>query len=52
MPSFFRQIDVDDKGSLDKQQVIAALQQSGEADYDSVCFPPAQTRVILSSTMM
>jgi hypothetical protein len=32
----FRQIDVDDKGSLDKAAVIAALGQSGDADYDSV----------------
>ena len=31
-----RQIDVDDKGSLDKAAVIAALGQSGDADYDSV----------------
>lgn len=31
-----RQIDVDDKGSLDKATVIAALGQSGDADYDSV----------------
>lgn len=31
-----RQIDVDEKGSLDKAQVISALQHSGEADYDSV----------------
>ncbi|KAK1921741.1 putative Fimbrin [Papiliotrema laurentii] len=31
----FQQIDVDEKGSLDKAQVISALQHSGEADYDS-----------------
>jgi hypothetical protein len=31
-----RKIDVDDKGSLDKAAVIAALGQSGDADYDSV----------------
>ena len=31
-----RQIDVDDKKSLDKAQVISALQASGDADYDSV----------------
>lgn len=31
-----RQIDVDDKGSLDKATVISALQANGEADYDSV----------------
>ncbi|WWD21610.1 hypothetical protein CI109_106096 [Kwoniella shandongensis] len=31
----FRQIDVDEKGSLDKATVISALQSSGEADYDS-----------------
>lgn len=31
----FKQIDVDDRGSLDKAQVISALQHSGEADYDS-----------------
>lgn len=31
-----RQIDVDEKGSLDKAAVIAALGQSGDADYDSV----------------
>lgn len=34
--SFLRQIDVDDKGSLDKATVISALQANGEADYDSV----------------
>jgi hypothetical protein len=32
-----RQIDVEEKGSLDKAAVIAALGQSGDADYDSVC---------------
>jgi hypothetical protein len=31
-----RQIDVEEKGSLDKAAVIAALGQSGDADYDSV----------------
>ncbi|ADV24382.1 fimbrin [Cryptococcus gattii Ru294] len=31
----FKQIDVDDKGSLDKATVISALQANGEADYDS-----------------
>ncbi len=31
-----RSIDVDDKGSLDKAEVITALQNSGDADYDSV----------------
>ncbi|KAK8847519.1 hypothetical protein IAR55_005377 [Kwoniella newhampshirensis] len=31
----FRQIDVEEKGSLDKATVISALQSSGEADYDS-----------------
>jgi hypothetical protein len=31
-----RQIDVDDRGSLDKATVIQALQTSGDADYDSV----------------
>ncbi|RXK40923.1 fimbrin [Tremella mesenterica] len=31
----FKQIDVEDKGWLEKPQVIAALQQSGDADYDS-----------------
>jgi plastin-1 len=38
-PAFLisRQIDVEDKGSLDKASVIAALGQSGDADYDSVC---------------
>jgi hypothetical protein len=30
------QIDVDDKGSLDKATVIAAVQQTGDADYDTV----------------
>ncbi|OCF77119.1 fimbrin [Kwoniella mangroviensis CBS 8886] len=33
--SKFNQIDVDDKGSVDKATVISALQSSGEADYDS-----------------
>lgn len=32
-----RQIDVDEKGSLDKATVISSLQQTGDADYDSVC---------------
>jgi hypothetical protein len=36
-----RKIDVDDKGSLDKAAVIAALGQSGDADYDSVSLSPA-----------
>lgn len=31
-----RKIDVDDRGSLEKAQVIQALQDSGDADYDSV----------------
>lgn len=31
----FKQIDVDERGSVDKAQVISALQSSGEADYDS-----------------
>ncbi|EKD03637.1 fimbrin [Trichosporon asahii var. asahii CBS 8904] len=31
----FQQIDVDDKGSLDKSEAIAAVQQSGDADYDT-----------------
>ncbi|KAL7419195.1 fimbrin [Cryptotrichosporon argae] len=31
----FKQIDVDDKGGLDKPVVINALQQSGDADYDT-----------------
>ena len=31
-----RQIDVEERGSVDKAQVISALQSSGEADYDSV----------------
>jgi len=31
----FKQIDVEDKGSVDKAQVISALQASGDADYDS-----------------
>ncbi|WWC59627.1 uncharacterized protein I303_102186 [Kwoniella dejecticola CBS 10117] len=31
----FNQIDVDDKGSVDKATVISALQSNGEADYDS-----------------
>jgi len=34
-----RQIDVEEKGSVDKASVIAALGQSGDADYDSVCSP-------------
>lgn len=34
-----RQIDVDDRGSLDKATVIQALQSSGDADYDSVSRP-------------
>jgi plastin-1 len=34
-----RQIDVDDKGSVDKATIIAALGQSGDADYDSVRLP-------------
>lgn len=38
-----RQIDVDDKGSLDKATVITALQQSGTATYD-------QARETLKST--
>jgi hypothetical protein len=33
-----RQIDVEEKGSLDKAAVIAALGQSGDADYDSVSY--------------
>ncbi|WVQ83180.1 hypothetical protein IAT38_005319 [Cryptococcus sp. DSM 104549] len=33
--SKFNQIDVEDKGSLDKATVISSLQSSGEADYDS-----------------
>jgi hypothetical protein len=40
-----RQIDVDDKGSLDKATVIAALGQSGDADYDSVCLSLPHHRV-------
>jgi hypothetical protein len=31
-----RQIDVEERGSLDKAAVIQALQSSGDADYDSV----------------
>lgn len=31
-----RQIDVDDKGAVDKATVISALQASGDADYDVV----------------
>ncbi|ORX33979.1 putative Fimbrin [Kockovaella imperatae] len=31
----FKQIDVEDRGSLDKAEVISALQSSGDADYDS-----------------
>ena len=30
---------MDEKGSLDKATVIAALGQSGDADYDSVSLP-------------
>jgi hypothetical protein len=31
-----RQIDVDDKGAVDKATIISALQASGDADYDVV----------------
>ena len=33
---------MDDRGSLDKAQVISALQSSGDADYDSVRDCPAR----------
>ncbi len=36
--AFRRQIDVEERGSVDKAQVISALQSSGEADYDSVSY--------------
>ncbi|KAJ9100641.1 Fimbrin, actin-bundling protein [Naganishia friedmannii] len=39
----FKQIDVDDKGSLDKATVIHAIEQSGQASYD-------QAREALKST--
>lgn len=44
-----RQIDVEDKGSLDKAQVISALQSSGDADYDSVSFlnPPVLVLILI-----
>jgi plastin-1 len=34
--SQFRNIDVEEKGSIDKQTVIKAMQDSGEANYDQV----------------
>jgi plastin-1 len=43
-----RQIDVDDKGSVDKATIIAALGQSGDADYDSVRLPIWVMSVILA----
>jgi plastin-1 len=32
----FHQIDIDGTGGVEKATVISALQQSGDADYDSV----------------
>ena len=40
MTNISRKIDVDDRGSLEKAQVIQALQDSGDADYDSVRLSP------------
>ncbi|PWN36179.1 uncharacterized protein FA14DRAFT_52498 [Meira miltonrushii] len=34
--SRFRTIDIDEKGSIDKQNVMKAIQESGEATYDQV----------------
>lgn len=34
--SRFKTIDIDDKGSIDKQNVMKAIQESGEASYDQV----------------
>jgi plastin-1 len=34
--SQFRNIDVEEKGSVDKQSLIKSVQDSGEANYDQV----------------
>lgn len=34
--SRFRHIDLEEKGSVDKQSVMKAIQDSGEASYDQV----------------
>lgn len=34
--SQFRTIDIEEKGSVDKQSLIKSVQESGEANYDQV----------------